>query len=137
MFWLFEDELPARVGGEAFGAAHMAYIVFFLLLAVGCALFCRKADEGRRRRLRRLLAALACFFGLCEYAVTALLGHLSRYALPLHVCSLMFFAVPVHAWTKSEKLRDFLGAVIFHPGVPGVLAPCSSRTGCAIRSGIM
>ena len=122
MFWLYEEELPANVGSERFCAMHLVYIAVFAALTLGYALFCRRSDERKRRTADRILGAAVLFFGLCEYAITALLGHFSRLALPLHVCSLMFFAVPLHAWTRSEKLRGFLGAVIFHPGILGALS---------------
>ncbi len=129
MFWLHEDDLPAGVGAERFCAAHLAYIAFFLLLAVCCALFWHKLEDGRRKAAGRILGSAVFFFALCAYGVTALLGHFSRFTLPVHVCSLLFILAPVHAWTGTAqpgsfaaKLHGFLGAVLFHPGIPGALA---------------
>ena len=129
MFWLYEEELPAGVGSERFCAGHLAYLAVFAALALLCAVLYRRADASRRRRIGRALAVSACFFGLCEYGVTAILGHMSRYALPLHVCSLMFFFAPVHALSDTARpgsfgarLHGFLGAALFHPGIPGTLA---------------
>ena len=122
MFWLYEEELPAGVGSERFCAMHLVYIAVFAALTLGYALFYKKLDEGRRARADRALGSLVLLCGLCEYGTTALLGHFSRYALPLHVCSLMFFLVPLHAWTENEKLRGVLGAIVFHPGILGALS---------------
>ena len=90
MFWLFEDELPAGVGVERFGAVHLMYIAVFLTLAICYALFYRKLDALGRKRADRILGSLVFFCGLCEYGVSALLGHFSLYSLPIHVCSLLF-----------------------------------------------
>ena len=122
MFWLYEEELPAGIGIARFGAAHLAYLAGFASLALCYAFFYRRQDAARRARFDRLVGTAVLFFALCEYGVTALLGHMSRYALPLHLCSIMFFLVPLHAWTKSDALRGFLGALVFHPGIPGALA---------------
>ena len=129
MFWLYEDELPPGVGVERFGAAHLAYIVFFLGFTVCFALFFKKRDEAGRRRAERVLGSAVLFFGLCEYGVTALAGRLGLYSLPLHLCSLLFFLVPLHAWiggarsgSFGARLRAFLGAILFFPGLPGVWA---------------
>ena len=129
MFWLYEEDIPAGVGGERFGAVHLAYIAFFLTATVCYALFYKKLDERRRRAADRVLGAAVFFFGLCEYGVTALLGRFGLYTLPIHVCSLLFFLIPLHALTNAArpgsfaaKLRGFLGAVVFHPGLPGVWA---------------
>ena len=129
MFWLHEDELPAGVGGEAFGAVHLAYIAVFLALALCYALFYRRLAAERRQTADRILSAAVFFFALCAYGITALLGHFSLYTLPIHVCSLLFFLAPVHGWTGgarpgsfAAKLRGFLGAVLFHPGILGVLS---------------
>ena len=129
MFWLCEEELPAGVGCAPFGAGHLAYLVFFLALALCYAFFYRRLDARCRRRADRILGSAVFFFALCAYGITALLGHFSRYALPLHVCSLLFLLTPLHAWTDAAlpgspagKLHRFLGALLFHPGIPGVLA---------------
>ena len=129
MFWLYEDELPPGVGGEPFGAVHLCYLAFFLALAVCYALAYKKWDARQRKNAARALGSAVFFFGLCEYGITAILGHFSRYSLPLHVCSLMFFLTPIHAWTYgarpgsfAARLHGFLGAVLFHPGVLGALA---------------
>ena len=129
MFWLYEDEVPAGVGAERFGAVHLAYLAFFLILTVCYGIIYRKLEQGRRRKADRILGSAVFFFGLFEYGVTALIGRFSRYTLPLHVCSLMFSLCPIHAWTNSArpgsfaaKLHGFLGAALFHPGLPGVWA---------------
>lgn len=129
MFWLYEEELPPGVGGEPFCPTHLAYLAAFLAATVCYALLYRKLDEGRRKTADRVLGSLVFFFGLCEYGITALLGHFSRYSLPIHVCSLMFTLTLLHAWTNAAppasfaaKLHCFLGAVIFHPGVLGTWA---------------
>ena len=122
MFWLYEEELPAGVGSERFCAMHLAYIAAFAALTLCYALFYKKLDARRREKADRALGAAVFACGLCEYGVTALLGHFSRYSLPLHVCSLMFLLVPLHAWTGNEKLRGVLGAIIFHPGILGALS---------------
>ena len=122
MFWLYEEELPAGVGSERFCAMHLIYIAVFAALTLCYALFYKKLDARRREKADRALGAAVFACGLCEYGVTALLGHFSRYSLPLHVCSLMFLLVPLHAWTGNEKLRGVLGAIIFHPGILGALS---------------
>ncbi len=129
MFWVHQDDLPPGVGIEHFGVVHLGYLAAFLILTLCYALFCKRLGERRRRAADRVLASLVFFFGLCEYGVTALLGHFSRYSLPLHVCSLLFILTPVHAWTNTArpgsfaaKLHGFLGAVLFHPGILGVWA---------------
>lgn len=129
MFWLYEEELPAGVGSERFCAMHLVYIVSFLTLALCYALFYKKLDGGRRKTADRVLGGAVFFFGACEYGITALLGHFSRYSLPIHVCSLMFFFAPLHARTGgarpgsfAARLHGFLGAVLFHPGVLGALS---------------
>ena len=122
MFWLYEDELPAGVGNERFCAAHLAWIALFVTLAAVWAFACHKLDPGRRRTAGRILGSAVFFFGLCEYGVSALLGHMSLYALPLHLCSLMLLLAFVHAWIGDGPVRDFLGAVLFFPGIPGTLS---------------
>ena len=122
MFWLYEEELPAGVGSERFCAMHLIYIAVFAALTLCYALFYKKLDARSREKADRALGTAVFVCGLCEYGVTALLGHFSRYSLPLHVCSLMFLLVPLHAWTGNEKLRGVLGAVIFHPGILGALS---------------
>lgn len=129
MFWLHEEDLPAGTGSEPFCAAHLAYIAVFLAATILYALLYRRMDEGRRKTADRILGSLVFFFGLCEYGISALLGRFSLYSLPLHVCSLMFTISLIHAWTNDARpgsfaagLHDFLGAVIFLPGIIGTWA---------------
>ncbi len=129
MFWVFEDDLPAGVGGERFGAVHLAYLAVFLALTVCYFFFYKKLNETRRRKADRILGTAVFLCGLFEYGVTALLGRFSLYTLPIHVCSLMFTFCLLHAWTNAarpgssaERLRGFLGAVLFFPALPGVWA---------------
>ncbi|MBR5343592.1 MAG: YwaF family protein [Oscillospiraceae bacterium] len=129
MFWLHEEELPEGVGSEPFCAAHLAYLAVFLALTAGYAVFYRRLSAERRKTADRVLGSCIFFFGLCEYGITALLGHFSLYTLPIHVCSLMYSFAPLHAWTNAARpgsfaagLHRFLGAALFHPGVPGTLA---------------
>ena len=109
MFWLYEEELPAGVGSVRFGAGHLAYLAFFLALTLCYAFFYKRLDARRRKSADRILGAAVLFFALCAYGLTALLGHRSRYGLPLHVCSLLFFLAPLHAWANDAGLRGFLG----------------------------
>ncbi|MBQ6292945.1 MAG: YwaF family protein [Lachnospiraceae bacterium] len=129
MFWLHGEDLPADVGNERFCAMHLAYIAVFLIATVLYALFYRKLDEKQRRTAERITGSLVFFFGFCEYFITFLVGRFTIYTLPIHVCSLMYMLVPLHAWTNTArpgsfgaKLHAFLGAVIFHPGILGAWA---------------
>ena len=129
MFWLHEEDLPAGVGSEPFCAMHLIYIAVFLVLTVCYARLYKKMDPGRRKTAGRILGAAVFFFGLCEYGVSAIIGHFDLYSLPLHLCSLMFFLIPVHAWIEPKRagsfagrLHSFLGAVVFFPGIPGTWA---------------
>ena len=129
MFWLHEEDLPAGVGSELFCTIHLVYIAVFLALSIGYTLFYKKLDERHRIIADHILGSAILFFGLCEYGITALIGHLTLYTLPIHVCSLMFSLTFLHAWTNCVspgsfcgKLHRFLSAVLFHPGILGSLA---------------
>lgn len=129
MFWLFEKDLPEGVGVEHFSAMHLVYIAVFLVATIGYAHAYKKMSTDRRYTADRILGVLVFLFGLFEYGTTAALGYLNKYTLPIHVCSLMFTIVLIHAFTNkaqpgsfAAKLHGFLGAVIFHPGFLGTWA---------------
>ena len=129
MFWLHGEDLPAGVGNERFCAMHLVYIAVFLAATVLYAVIYRRLDERRRKTAERIAGSLVFFFGFCEYFITFLVGRFTIYTLPIHVCSLMYMLVPLHAWTGSARegsfgarLHTFLGAVIFHPGILGAWA---------------
>ena len=129
MFWLHGEDLPYDVGSERFCTMHLIYIAVFLTATLLYAVFYKKLDEDRRRTAERITGTLVFFWGLCEYGITALIGRFDKYTLPIHVCSLMFSLTLIHAWTNKvrpgsfgAKLHNFLGAVIFHPGILGTWA---------------
>ena len=112
-----------------FGVIHLAYIAFFLAASVLYALHYKRLAARRRETADRVLGALVFLCGLCEYGVSALRGRLWPDALPLHLCGMMFLLTPLHALTggarpgsPAARLHGFLGAAVFHPGVPGVWA---------------
>jgi len=105
------------------------YIAVFLAATVLYAFIYRRLDGSRRRTADRIVGSSVFFFGFCEYFITFLVGRFTVYTLPIHVCSLMYMLVPLHAWTGSARegsfgarLHAFLGAVIFHPGILGAWA---------------
>ena len=124
MFWLHGEDLPAGVGNERFCAMHLVYIAFFFAASIAYVLIYRRLDARRQKAADRITGALVFFFGFCEYFITFLVGRFTLYTLPIHVCSLMYVLVPLHALTNHvrsgsflSKLHTFLGAVIFHPGI--------------------
>ena len=129
MFWLHEEDLPAGVGGKPFCVMHLVYLACFLAASVAYAFAYAKWNGKKRKTAERVTGSLVFFFGLCEYGITALIGRFTLYTLPLHVCSLMFSLILIHAWTNAARpgtfaagLHGFLGAALFHPGILGAWA---------------
>ena len=100
MFWLHGEDLPAGVGNERFCAMHLVYIAFFFAASIAYVPIYRRLDARRQKAADRITGALVFFFGFCEYFITFLVGRFTLYTLPIHVCSLMYVLVPLHALTN-------------------------------------
>ena len=112
------ETVAPDLGFSHFGALHIAWLVFFLLLtAANCLWYCKLSALGRKR-WRIVVAVLLVIDELFKDVMLIIGGRFSPGYLPLHLCSINIFLIALHAW-KPNKL---LGGYLYTVGIPGTLA---------------
>ena len=116
-FFTYEDEIPDGVGFSHFGPVHLLWlgVCAGLLLLF---LHYYKRWGGRRRLLaERGIGIFLVGLEVYRIAVLALIGKMSLYQLPLHLCSMAGFLCCLHAFFKW----DWLGQVLYPLCLPGTV----------------
>lgn len=115
-FFVYEDELPEGVGFSMFGPAHLLWLFFCAAFTV-CFLKCyRKWTKQRKEKADCCLGCFPVFLILLRTYVLFLIGKLSVYELPLHMCSLAGFLCCLHVFRKWDWLEQTLYTLCL-PGV--------------------
>ncbi len=118
MTWSWNDffvpqnqPVPAGSGFGLFSAVHLGVLA---LLAVGLAVLVvsyRRADPGRRRRLRAGVAWTVLMLEVLRQLAYLATGTYTADILPLHVCGVATFVVFVDAMRPNRWTGDFLYAM--------------------------
>lgn len=120
-FFTYESELPSDIGFPLFGFAHIAWLLFAVVVTIIILSLYKKVGEKKKRILECVAGCSMIFWimGLTLYLICV--HHMSKYELPLHVCSIMGILCGIHCLTKSEKIRDFIGQTLYAIGLPGTI----------------
>ena len=113
--------------GRGFGLFSPAHLAALLLCAAGIAAAClaaRRLGAAGRRRLSLGIAWSALSLELLRALVLALAGEYPDH-LPLHLCSLAVFLLPLHAGKRGGSPASFS----MPSACPGPRRPCCCRTG--------
>jgi len=119
-FFTYEDKIPPDAGFALFGWQHLLWLA--ALAAAGLCIWRRLRALPRARALaatRRLAVCLVALEGL-RLIVLRLMGALSVYELPLHLCALAGFLCLTDALTGWRWTGETLYALCL-PGTFGAL----------------
>ncbi len=111
--------------GRGFGLFSPAHLAALLLCAAGIAAAClaaRRLGAAGRRRLSLGIAWSALSLELLRALVLALAGEYPDH-LPLHLCSLAVFLLPLHAGKRGRLTGQFLYAFCLPGAAAALLLP--------------
>lgn len=116
-FFVYGDSLPENVGFSMFGVVHLFWLA---LLLAGSVLFLKKYARWSVKRQKCAeqivgLALIALIFIRMVYVT--MIGKMSVYELPLHLCSIAGILCGLHAFVKW----DWLGQVLYSLCLPGTV----------------
>ena len=110
-------------GMGSYSPGHILWLACALLAIVILGRIYRDSEEGKRRLIRRILAALTLIDELYKDIVPIVTGQWDWAFLPLHICSISIFAVVLHAVTESDKVAEFLYAVTLPTAIMALAFP--------------
>ncbi len=110
-FWDTAGTIPAGIGFSLFSIGHICWLVSS---AIVCLVLWRQYGrwgEGKRRRCRRVIAALLLTDEFFKDISTLCTGRFSPEFLPFHLCSINIFLILTDAISPRDGLREVLYAV--------------------------
>lgn len=116
-FFTYSDDIPADMGFSMFGISHILWLLF---LAAGAMYICRRvlrSDEAGARRMVCHIGDFMLFLTILRILVICVIGEMSVYELPLHLCSLAGIFGFIHARRQS----DWMGQVLYTLCLPGTV----------------
>ena len=102
------DSIVSGVGFALFGALHLAWLCFFVVVtAINC-IWYRKLNEQSRGIWKKTVAILLIADELFKDVMLFIGGRFSAGYLPFHLCSINIFIIVFHAWKPGKLLNSFL-----------------------------
>ena len=118
------DTMVEGFGFSYFGPLHLCWIVIFVAFTAYLCIIYRKADEAKRNKIRKILAAAIVANELWKMFWLMVGGNYTWNYLPLHLCSINIFIIAYHAFVKPNKTLDnFLFGVCIPGAIAALLAP--------------
>ncbi|MCL2671845.1 MAG: TIGR02206 family membrane protein [Clostridiales bacterium] len=103
-----------------FSATHFLTLAVPALFAIGIILWARRGSDKTKQICRIILAVGISAFELVIMYNLALSRHFRiSYDLPLHLCSIAIWLIPVLMLTQNKKLKEFLYQLLFLWGLAG------------------
>jgi len=115
MFFVTSDHIPEGVGFQAFGPAHLLWLLAGLILCVAACVFYGKLSADRRERVLKLLGAYIFLQEMVKDLVLILLGEFSWGHLPLHLCGINILLIAFDTIKQTKTVRSFL----YYFSIPG------------------
>lgn len=112
-FFTYSDDIPDGCGFKLYGAVHVAYIVMIVIAAV----ILLTAKRYNKERFLCFLGDFLLFLIIIRIVIVTMIGKMSLYELPLHLCSIAGILCFLHARFKTK----WLGQVIYTLCLPGAL----------------
>lgn len=117
-FFTYQNELPDGVGYSLFGMEHIIWLIFCAVCIVCMARAYAGWTDAKRVAAERALGIFLVLLIAVRTFMLLLIGKMSVYELPLHLCSIAGFLCCLHSFVKW----DWLGQVIYTLCLPGTVS---------------
>lgn len=116
-------KVPAAGGFPHFGTAHLSWLAGIGTAALIITVLYEKVSGKSRQKMRKGLGFFCFFFHLLTQGTLWLRGIYSLYDLPLHLCALTAYLIPMHVSAgDNSKVSAAAGEILFFPCLPGLLS---------------
>ncbi|MEG2378560.1 MAG: YwaF family protein, partial [Clostridia bacterium] len=108
-FFKFWSDIPNELAFPSFGALHIAAIASVFVLLTAALVAMRKLSA---RGKRGIICACSIILPLLEISRIVWLVYTGEHniikLLPLHLCTMQMFFIPLAVFSRSESVRDFV-----------------------------
>lgn len=113
-FFTYSDDLPDNCGFELYGIVHMIWLLIIIIAVFAFVMSKRYIKE----KLLCFQGNFLLFLIIIRLIVVTLIGHMSVYELPFHLCSIAGILCFIHSRYKIW----WLGQIIYTLCLPGTVA---------------
>lgn len=116
-FFTYVDDIPAGMGFSMFGFSHILWL--FLVIAGIIYIYRRfvRSDRITACRITRRTGDFMLFLTILRIVVLWVLGEMSVYDLPIHLCSL----AGIFGFIHGRRQIDWIGQVLYVLCLPGTV----------------
>jgi len=115
MFFLTDDNIPEGVGFQAFGLAHILWLLAGLLFCITACFFYKKLSASKQKRMLTVLGAYIFLQEMVKNLVLIFLGEFSWGYLPFHLCGINILLIFFDIIKQTKVVRSFL----YYFSIPG------------------
>ena len=108
MFFATSEHLPEGVGFQAYGMAHLLWLLAGCLFCVGACLFYRRLSPSRQTVMRRILGVYIFLQEMVKNLVLILQGEFGWGYLPFHLCGINILLILFDTIKQTKPVRSFL-----------------------------
>ena len=116
-FFIYGTELPADVGFPMFGTVHIIWLLEGTIAVVLLSILYSKIGKRKQRHMDLVVGSVLLFLLVIREIYLYLIGFLTVFELPIHLCSLAGFFCFIHCL----KNFDGLGQILYSICLPGTI----------------
>ena len=121
-FWKQQDDIPAGMGYELFGPAHLLCVAVTVIAVIALILSVRRAEEKTQRRFLKLVPIFMVILETFKDCFLVSVHRFGVWYLPLHFCSMGIFVFLLREYLPWAKVKEILGEIAFMLILPGSVA---------------
>lgn len=117
MFFMIDEKIPEGLGFQAYGLAHILWLLAGLLLWIVACIFYKKLSAKKQKTVLTVLGTYIILQELIRDLVLVVLGEFSWKHLPLHLCGINILLIAFDVIKQTKTVRSFL----YYFAIPGAL----------------
>ncbi len=123
-FFAYIDNIPKELHNTLFSAQHLLAVSIVICICTVLTLLFKEKRIEKKWRLIILISLLLPFIEVAQMLWYTSIGKFSLgYTLPLHLCSLMCFILPIMALSRNKLLMEYSYAMGLAPAFMALLTP--------------
>ena len=121
-FWKQQDDIPAGMGYELFGPAHLLCVAVTALAVIVLILTVRRTEEKAQRRFLKLVPIFMVILEVFKDCFLVSVHRFDEWYLPFHFCSMGIFVFLLREYLPWKKAKEIFGEIAFMLILPGSVA---------------
>ena len=122
-FFTEAGNLPANVGFDMYGTAHINWLCIILLFIIFMSIKYKKMSAEKKIKTRKILGTIILMTEIYYQLVLIITGQFKVGYLPLHLCGIAIFLYFFDAFRPNAVVRDFIYCLCMPGALMALLFP--------------